>query len=138
MPLGSSVATSQAVISLRSYMNPQGATQQTIANYASANDVVAAAGDTGTVVIANGTTDNELDLAAMFPAMTGPIFVVIQEVTNPGVGFLWGTAAGDVTQSVGANGFVAWTADGTTALESIFVDNPDADDIVLQVGVMSI
>jgi hypothetical protein len=121
-------------------MNPQGPTQDTICNYESANSLTAGAGNTGTVIIPATSTDNEVDLAAMFPAMTGPIFVSVQDVTNPdvtNVGLLWGTAAGEVTQSLGAGGFIAWLADGSTALASLFCDNTNGDDLVLQVGVMS-
>ncbi len=139
--LGASVISTQAVISLRSYLNPQGPTQQTILNFTSADGVTAAAGDVLTLSVPANTTGYEINLPVLFSAFTAPIFVSIADITNPGLGFLWYTTSGagsGTKQSVGANNWLAWMANGSTALVPIYVDNTSStSQLVLSVGVMT-
>src|ERR1051326_8309264 len=134
---GTSLTPTQAVISLRSYLNAQGPTQQTILNFTSANSFTAAAGNVLTVTVTAGTSDFTLDLPTLFAAFTAPLLVSIADITNPGLGFTWSTVSAGDKQTVGENCFLAWIADGATALEPLFIDNPSASDLILSVGVMS-
>jgi len=139
--LAANVTSTQAVISLRSYLTPIGATQTSILNYTSADGLTAAAGATLTLTFAASATNQEINLGSLFAAYTAPIFVSIADITNPGVGFHIYTGAGGGTftkMQVGANGWLAWLADGATALNPVYVDNvSSSSELVLSIGVMT-
>jgi hypothetical protein len=128
--LGTSTNQSQAVINLRAYMNPIGATQQALVNYSSLDTLVASASAVLTGWVGPGTSDYEFDLATMFPAYAAPIFCCIIETTNPGIGFSIGTSNISNKCGVGPNGFFVFTGDASTALPSVWVDNDSLTDTV--------
>lgn len=137
MGIGTITPNTQAVISLRSYLNPQGATQQSLLNYATPDAFTAASGASLLIQVPALTTDYEVDLAALFAAYTAPLFVYLYDATTPGIGFRWSTVLAGQKQTVGPGKWLAWMADGATALESLFVDNPSTNILCLSVGVMS-
>ena len=93
----------------------------------------------GVIVYLNGRHQDDLDIAAQeIQEMTKTeVHTVLADITTPGVGFEWGTTSGTTPMVVGAGGFVAYLADGATALSSFYVTNPSANALVLQIGVMS-
>lgn len=130
--------TTQFVVSARSYLNPQGPTQQTLFNYTSPDSLTCQQGNSMTIVVPTSTSNYEINLPVLFPSCTLPLFIFITDSTNPGVGFNWGLASGGARQTVGPNLFLEWMANGSTALQPIYIDNTSAtSELVLTVGVAS-
>jgi hypothetical protein len=135
-----STTDSQAFISLRSFLNPQGPTQQTILNYQSEDSLTAAAGAQTIITVAPTTTGHLIDFAVLFPALTAGVFISIADITNPGLGFKFyftsGAAAG-AKQTVGENSWFAFVSDGAAAPNPVYIDNASTDTLVLAIGLMS-
>lgn len=135
--IGTNVASTQAVISLRSYMNPTGPTQQAILNWSTPDSFTADAPFVLPLTVASSTTTT-FNLATLLAACTAPVFVSVTDVSNPGIAFTLTIGASGATIGVGANSWIAWTADGTTVLPSIMVTNPSStQELVISVGVLS-
>jgi len=136
--LSGNVASSQAVISLRSYMQPQGPTQQAILNFTTADSFSAAASAVLTETIAVSTTSS-FDLATLFAAYTAPVFVSITDISNPGLGFTINISDDSSgTIGVGPNMWLAWMADGTTTLPTVYITNGSStQELVISLGIMT-
>lgn len=135
----SNLTTVQAYIAVRAYLNPQGPSQQNVGNpYNTSNSFTAQSGCTLPVITVPAMTLNQLiDLPTLLASYTKPLYVVLQDVTSPGVGFQWGLDGSSTPQTVGPSGVFAWTPDGVTALGSIYVSNPTTSDVQIQIGAMS-
>lgn len=130
---------SQLLISLRSYMNPQGPTQQTLLNFTTPDQLTANAGSTQQIIIPPATTNYAVNLATLFPAFLLPLFWAIFDITNPGIGFSFSSNSGGANpQTVGANGWLAWMGDGATAPSTIYVTNASpTSELVLAITAAS-
>lgn len=136
--LGTGVTATQAVISLRSYMTPQGPTQTTLVNTTTPDSFTADAADTITRSIAASATNQSFNLATLFPACTAPVFVCIADVSSPGVGFAITTVSGSGKMGIMASYWMAYMANGTTALPTVYIDNPSStQSLILQISVMT-
>ena len=137
MPIGTITPNTQAVVSLRSYLNPVGATQTALLNYSSPDAFTAAAGASLLVKVPALTNNFLVDLAALFAAYTGPIFVALYDSTSPGVGYSWSTVSAGQKQTVGPGKWLAWMADGATALVPLYIDNTSTNILCLSISIMS-
>ena len=136
--IGTSVQATQAVISLRAYMNPQGPTQQALINSETPDAFTAATSAALTLTVATSTT-TAFNLATLFAAYTAPVFVSITDISSPGLGFTI-TTSDDASGNMGVapNFWFAWMADGSTALPTVHITNPSSTQkLYVQVGVMS-
>jgi hypothetical protein len=135
--LGANVQATQAVISLRSYVNPVGPTAQSILNWSTPDAFTADASAVLAVTVGTSTTTS-FDLATLFAAYGAPLFVSITDVSNPGIGFTIAFDSSGNTLGVGPNSWLAWTADGTTALPTVWITNPSGtQELVISLGVLS-
>ncbi len=135
--IGSNVAATQAVISLRSYLNPIGPSNQSILNWSTADNFTADAAFVLPLTVATSTTST-FNLATLLAACTAPVFVSVTDVSNPGLAFTMTIGASGATIGVAKNSWIAWTADGTTALPTITVTNPSStQELVISVGCLS-
>lgn len=137
--LGSNVEATQAVISLRAYMNPTGPTQQAILNFTSADSFTADASAVLTKSVAAATSNSSFNLATLFNVYDAPVLVAITETTNPGLGFKITTASNASGKcGVAANGTWLYLADAVTALPTVYIDNADATEtLYFQIAVMT-
>jgi hypothetical protein len=128
-------------ISLTSYLNPDGPSQTILSNFSNADGQTANLEAAQPVVVPVSTTGYAVALATLFPSMTLPLFIAIQDVTVPGVGGLFYThsgAASSEKQTLGPNGMLAWTPDGATPLNTIYFDNiSSTSELVLAIAVAS-
>lgn len=131
----------QLYISLRNYWGPTGPSQRTGLNYTSADSLTAQAQAAQTIQVPAATTAQQINFATLFPAMVLPLYVYVTETTTPTpLGFKYYFHTGSTSlekQSVGPNGAVSWIGDGATAPNPIYIDNPGATAIVLEVGMAS-
>lgn len=141
MPPNLPTSPTQFFIALQAYLNAQGSTQSILSNYNDPSDGALTANGSGTqpVVIPPSTAGFEINLPAMFPGLQLPLYVALQDASTPQVGFKWTTDAGGTNkQTVAPGGFLAWTADGSTALVPIYVDNPNSiNNLVIAISVAS-
>jgi hypothetical protein len=131
---------SQFVLTLRSYVNPQGPTARQMLNYFSADTLTAQAASADTFSIPANTTGYTINLGTTFPAMLLPLFIYVSDITSPGLGFKYYFHTGSTAsekQVVGASGFVAWLSDGATAPNTIYIDNPTNSTLLVECGVVS-
>jgi hypothetical protein len=131
--------TTQLSIALRAYANAQGPFQSIVASWDSPDALTCNGQGSYPVPIPPNAVGYELDLASMFPAFTEPLFVALQDASQPGTGFSWYSDADSTNkQTVAPNGFHAWTPNGQQALSSLYIDNPSAiNTLLLQVAVAS-
>lgn len=122
-------------------MNPDGPTQTTLMNYSNADGETANLNAATNIVVPVSTVGQAVALSTLFPNMTLPLFIAIQDITVPGVGGLFYFSSGASSsqkQVLGLNGFVAWVPDGATPLNTIYFDNPSStSELVLAISVAS-
>jgi hypothetical protein len=136
--IGANVAAAQAVISLRSYFNPLGPTQQSLLNSSTPDAFTADVAEVHTVTVAASTSNASFALATLFPAITAPVFLYVVDVSNPGIGFKITTSSGTGKMGVAPNFWFAYMADGATALPTIYIDNPSSTQtLYLSIGALS-
>lgn len=137
MSLSTNVTPTQAIINIAAFFNSQGPFQQQVLNWASPDSLKAAAPGQVIVEVPALAVDYQVNLAALFPNFSAPIFVSLADITFPGVGFSWSTVALGAKQTVGPNRFIAWMPDGATALQSLYINNPTNNLLILQVGALT-
>lgn len=128
-------------ISLRSFMNPDGSSQTTLSNFTNPDGQTAQLNGAQNVTVPITTTGFAVPLATLFPNMTLPLFIAIQDITVPGVGGLFYFSSGATSgqkQVLGPSGVLAWVPDGATPLNTIYFDNPSTvSELVLAISVAS-
>lgn len=137
------VAT-QFILTLRSYLNPQGPTQTTLLNFDVPDSTTANASGSQPIIVPANTVGQAINFASMFPSLLLPLFVFIADITTPATapGFNWYThaaAGAGEKQPVGPNGFMCWggATAAATGANPIYIDNPTNNELVLQVGCVS-
>ena len=131
----------QMVIEQRLYWGASGPTQRTGLNYTSPDSLTANALNSTTIQIPATTTGQAINFATLFPSLVLPLVQYLVEVTQPTpLGFLFYTHSGSSSGEklpVGPNGYISWIGNGATAPGTVYVDNPGATPIVLEVGIGS-
>jgi hypothetical protein len=128
----------QCYISLQAYLGYPDYSHVTAIDYSSAasNPTLTAAAQSSTPVsVAANTTDQSFNLATLFPALTGLVFISLVDITGTPQPFSFGTAAGTGRQSVAAGAWAAWMPNGG-APPTIFLTNPStttASNILISV-----
>lgn len=120
-----SVAAQQFYISLQAYLGLPDYSHQTIIDYVAPSTLTAAVQGGTIITVPTSTTDQAVNLATYNPAVSACLFISIQDVTNPGQPFSFGTATGTGRIQVPASGFVALMVNGTS-LPTIYLTNPSA------------
>lgn len=120
-------------VELSAYQGEPSSTNRTVASYVSPG-LSASFAVVANVVIATSATDTAIDLSDLFPAVTAPVGIFVQEVTEVGLGFSVGTDTG-TKAAVRALGFWAFMADGS-GLPTLYFDGPSSGDVQIQIGVL--
>lgn len=138
------VAPTNAVplyIALRSYLNTDPASQTILMQWASSDGLTAQLSGAQNVIVPINTTGQVITLATLFPNLTLPLFIAIADITVPGVGGLFYTTSGGASgtkQTLMPSGFLAWTPNGASALNPIYVDNiSSTSELILAIAVAS-
>lgn len=123
---------------LQAFLGSPDFQHQTVANFQSNETFTAAAVANTIVSVPANTTDQAVNLATLFPALTATSFIVVQDVTaTPGQPFSVTTVSGSGRIAIAGGGFLAWTQNGG-APPTLYLTNPStttASDI--QISVMS-
>jgi hypothetical protein len=132
-------------VQVRAYLNSSNAQSPTdpitqlLGNFTTADAQTANAGNTQTVTVPPLTTGQEINLTTLFGAFQQPLFIMIMDVSSPGLGFKWYSDSTSVNkQTVAPNCPLMWMADGVTQQAPIYVDNASpTNTLVLAISMAS-